>query len=330
MEWANFNTYGHTQTQAFEMLCSSLFEKYCYRTFSDNVVFCTRVDGSGGDGGLESYALLKSGELIALQAKWFINSFSNNQIAQIQNSLDTALKLRPEITKYVVCIPRDLTSLRIVKGKRVSKNTQEQLWDSFITKNKKLYNNVEIVLWNNLRITEELANTDSQGLAHFWFDNTIILDDEMKSSYQKAILSWAKVKYIPDLYSQGHIHSRLDEFLSNPNIVTRRKQLLDETVMQLQKLQKAYNAFEKVVDYSENTVESDLNNIDEWLYKLLIIKPFIENGGEYSSEDFYDVLPVNDAVPLIKASALFQADAAEELQVYPLFYKRKTTLKMIF
>ena len=42
---------------------------------------------------------------------------------------------------------------------------------------------------------------------------------------------------------------------------------------------------------------------------------------------------IGDFVPGLvnkKASALFQADAAEELQVYPLFYKRKTTLKMTF
>ena len=31
-----------------------------------------------------------------------------------------------------------------------------------------------------------------------------------------------------------------------------------------------------------------------------------------------------------KTSALFQADAAEELRVYLIFYKRKTTLKMTF
>ena len=42
---------------------------------------------------------------------------------------------------------------------------------------------------------------------------------------------------------------------------------------------------------------------------------------------------VGTAVPVDvnkKASALFQADAAEVLRVYQFFYKRKTTLKMIF
>ena len=37
-----------------------------------------------------------------------------------------------------------------------------------------------------------------------------------------------------------------------------------------------------------------------------------------------------NAISNKKASALFQADAAEEFRVYQFFYKRKTTLKMIF
>ena len=37
-----------------------------------------------------------------------------------------------------------------------------------------------------------------------------------------------------------------------------------------------------------------------------------------------------DRYILKRASALFQADAAEELRVYLIFYKRKTTLKMTF
>ena len=311
MLWTNLITYGHAQAQAFEILCCSLFEKYCLREYSEKIEYITRVNGAGGDGGVEAFALLKTREVVALQTKWFYDSFSKNQIAQIQESLDTAIKVRPEITHYVVCIPRDLTSKRIVKGNKLSKKNQDQLWNDFICKNKKLYSNVEIVLWNNQRITEELANPDSRGLIQFWFDNSIILDDVVEISFKSAVHGWAAVKYIPELYSQGYIHNELDEFLLNPNIVARRIHLLNETLMQLGKLKIAYEDFERATLSSERTerinesVKADLNSIDKWIRKLQLVKPIIDNGGDFNNADFTSDAPVNDAVSVIKESALY-------------------------
>lgn len=68
------------------------------------------VNGSGGDGGVESYSTLTDGKIVGLQAKWFLYSLSDNQIQQIKKSIETAVKIRPQIFRYIVCIPRDLAS----------------------------------------------------------------------------------------------------------------------------------------------------------------------------------------------------------------------------
>ncbi len=39
-----------------------------------------------------------------------------------------------------------------------------------------------------------------------------MFETEILISYQRAINSWAKTKYIPDLYSTGYIHDKLSSF----------------------------------------------------------------------------------------------------------------------
>lgn len=311
MDWNRFNTYGLSSEKAFETLCCSLFEKYCRRIFKDNVVYFTRVNGDGGDGGIEAYTVLKSCEIIALQTKWFRNTFGDAQITQIQRSLDTAVKIRSSITQYIVCIPRDLSSRKVVKGNKTTLKTQEQRWNEFIINNKSSYSNIEIILWNDQRITEELTNIDSQGLVHFWFENVVIDESEMKDSFQKAVLGWAQTKYIPDLYSQGYIHKELEEFLLDSHIVEQRKEILTNTIVSLRELRKAYLSFNEFVNYSDNiknireAIEQDIFNIDKLLNKLILIYPAIENGQEYTDDSFYERLDVTDSIRLIKNSVLF-------------------------
>lgn len=311
MDWNRFNTYGLSSEKAFETLCCSLFEKHCRRIFKDNVVYFTRVNGDGGDGGIEAYTMLKSGEIIALQTKWFRNTFGDAQITQIQRSLDTAVKIRSSITQYIVCIPRDLSSRKVVKGNKTTLKTQEQRWNEFIINNKSSYSNIEIILWNDQRITEELTNIDSQGLVHFWFENVVISEDDMRSSFQKAVLGWAQTKYIPDLYSQGYIHKELAEFLLDSHIVEQRKEILTNTIVALRELRKAYLSFNELVNYSDSikyiqeAIDQDILNIDKWLNKLILFYPAIENGLEYKDDSFYERLDVTDSIQKIKDSVLF-------------------------
>ena len=108
LDWQHFQTHNQANTRAFEAFCNQLFERYCKREYSENIKEFVIVNGSGGDGGVESYAKLNDNSFIGLQAKWFIDAITDSQFKQIRASLTTALKLRPDIKKYIVCVPRDL------------------------------------------------------------------------------------------------------------------------------------------------------------------------------------------------------------------------------
>ena len=100
------------------------------------------------------------------------------QFNQIEKSFNTAIKVRPEMIRYIVCIPRDFTSKKVVK-------------------------NGEIV-----------------------------------KAFEKSINGWAKTKYIPDLYSTGYIHDKLEIFTGNYSIVKKRCDKVKSVQYVLERLEK--------------------------------------------------------------------------------------------
>lgn len=74
---------------------SEMFENWSKEEYKSDIASIRVVNGAGGDGGVESYATLKDGSIIGLQAKWFPTSMASSQIAQIKNSIKTAKKSAP-------------------------------------------------------------------------------------------------------------------------------------------------------------------------------------------------------------------------------------------
>ena len=128
MDWSQFNTHGESSNRAFEVMCNILFKCWCKKKYADNISHFAFVNGSGGDGGVEAYGLLKSGDVIGVQSKWFPQKMEIPQFTQIEKSIYSAIKVRPNLKKYIVCVPRDLTSKKIVQNGQIAKNTEEEKW----------------------------------------------------------------------------------------------------------------------------------------------------------------------------------------------------------
>ena len=59
------------------------------------------------DGGKECYWELSNGHIHCWQAKYFINSLSDNQWTQVDKSVKTAIDNHPKLKKYYIAIPVD-------------------------------------------------------------------------------------------------------------------------------------------------------------------------------------------------------------------------------
>lgn len=216
VNWTNFQTYNDAPTKAFEVLCNQLFENWCKEQYSSELVSFHVVNGAGGDGGVESYAVLSDGKIIGLQAKWFPDSITNNQMGQIKNSIISALKIRPQITRYIICVPRDLDSLT-GKGDK----TEDRRWEDMKSEVRKDYPNLTLDLWNESRLTQELQKDCSAGIFRFWFERSEISEENVAFSFEKCKNSWLTTKYTPELNTFGTIHSFLRTSLGD--VDQRRK-----------------------------------------------------------------------------------------------------------
>jgi hypothetical protein len=77
-----------------------------------------RVEGAGGDAGIEAYWIFEDGTKHGYQAKYFLAT-KEIDWSQIDKSVNTALEQNPELTEYTIAIACDLTdrSGKLGKGK---------------------------------------------------------------------------------------------------------------------------------------------------------------------------------------------------------------------
>ena len=220
MNWTKFQTYDQSPDKAFETLCNQLFENWCKKEYRSLLASFCVVNGAGGDGGVESYATLSDGSIVGLQAKWFLTSISNSQINQIKKSIQDAMKIRSEIVRYIVCIPRDLTS-KTAKGE----NTESKRWNGLIEVINDEFPSVSIEMWNDTRITTEIQEPTSAGIHKYWFENSEMAQESFSFAFEKAENSWLSTRYVSDLNVIGEISCSLEKFVGDYDfrISTARK-----------------------------------------------------------------------------------------------------------
>ena len=200
------------RTESFEELSCQIF----YREFRNDSFEYHRYRGDGGDGGVESVFLKPDGSKIALQSKyWESRVFSTSQVGQLSKSIDAAVANHPEITQYFISIPFNLTGK--VSGESRGKS-QTQKFEEWRLK-KEQEHSVRIVLWGESILTDLLLKVDSSGgLRKYWFDNSIINDDQYEQ-HLKETKAQAGRRYTPKLSLKVPLSAALDTFTKKSSFV---------------------------------------------------------------------------------------------------------------
>lgn len=206
MNWTKFITYGDSPQNAFETLCNQLFERYLKRNYKTDLIKFRVINGAGGDGGIEAYGQLSSGDIVAIQAKWFQQSLDNSEIKQIRNSILTAKKLRSQIKEYIICIPHDVSSLKIGRGKKPTTNHEENKINSLIAQIYSAYPDLKLTWWFDYEILIELQQANNEGVHKFWFDKDVISLDYLSKHFALQKKGWLHERYIAELHGQGMIY----------------------------------------------------------------------------------------------------------------------------
>ena len=155
---------------AFEAFCCQLFRR------APEVVPNSRyrrVRGDGGDGGVEAFWTVPSGNVWGLQAKFF-DALGTKQKAQLTESVRQAAANYPGLTRYTICLPFVLTATTGAKAGKPKRGQHEKIsewiaeWEAELAAAGR---SVQFDIWDESELLGRLAAADTTGgLARYWFD----------------------------------------------------------------------------------------------------------------------------------------------------------------
>ena len=171
--------------------------------FSDEVEV-VRVEGAGGDGGVEAFVVLPGGGEIGLQAKFF-SSLGAKQWEQISQSVISALDTRHALAEYRVAVPLDRTP------------TQKKKWDALViqwqtlAKKKGFRRRIRFVWWGASELRDFLTTPAHGAKLHYWFGCRQYSEDWLSRHTQAAIAD-LDCRYTPAHHVRTRSEALVDAF----------------------------------------------------------------------------------------------------------------------
>ncbi|WP_324496229.1 hypothetical protein [Haliscomenobacter sp.] len=263
MKITDLKTHNNSHERAFEAFCNQLFERWVRREYKDQVSYFTTVRGDGGDGGVEAYAILKNGEIVGVQSKWFPLNVGYQQINKIKSSIKTAKKIRPALTKYIICLPKDLSSLTGKNKNKGNPNTEEERLKSMSFEIVSKFPDLELVFWTEHHLFNQLQFTENEGIKRFWFEKSEISQELLLKKFEIARAGWLKERYVPKLHLQGDAENSIEDLLLTTESRTRYLDSIDNVFVKIARSKKL------LVKFNEQTKGFPINQQLKVIFKNL-------------------------------------------------------------
>ncbi len=155
INFTNIKVHNGSQNSGFEEFCCQLLPFIV----QSKVTKVERINGAGGDGGVEVKCHLEDGRIIGLQAKYF-SKLNPSQWSQIDKSVDAMIKNHPDIVEYYVCTPLNRSP------------TQINTWQTKINSWKSKTTNSSILFkWiGESELLDCLIRPETSHIKSYWFD----------------------------------------------------------------------------------------------------------------------------------------------------------------
>jgi hypothetical protein len=173
-----------------------------------------RIEGAGGDGGVECIHRAFGEGIVGYQAKYHCKS-SEIDWQAIDRSVNTALTTYPELVTYVIAIGCDFTGRRRVKGGMISDGTWGE-WDRHVvkwqTEASKAGRSVAFVPWTAHELGSLLLPSELAGLRAYWFGETEFSNNWFRTQVELAVAALDE-RYNPNDHVEVRLQS-LFEFIT--------------------------------------------------------------------------------------------------------------------
>ena len=200
------------------------FEELCYQLVRLEVAekgLLTRIEGSGGDGGVEFYLTLPNGDEWGWQAKFFYpdQRIDDGRKTQIKRSLQTACRTRPKLVRWTLVTPGNLTQeeMEWFRGTLASSiNNGHRVVPEGRT--------VELVSHGESELLAALASPPAAGIRAYFFGEVELSLQWFRQKHEPT-LAMVKRKFIPTLHAVTGIDADIEHLLAEERL-TRRVEAL--------------------------------------------------------------------------------------------------------
>ncbi len=207
----------------------SLFEKLvCHlaQLDEDSGEF-RRIEGSGGDGGVEAVRIFPTGKVIGYQAKYY-PARDRIDWSKLDKSVETALVQYPQLQRYVFALPCDFTGNRAVRG-----GSTEGIWgkwDSQAKHWKELATTrgmkVDFEPWTAFEIEAALMRPDAQHLIPFFFDQKTFTQEWLRQHWDRTIHD-LQARYSPNEHVDTESLKAFDVIYRRENVRQELRAIFD-------------------------------------------------------------------------------------------------------
>ncbi len=216
-EWNNLRPWNGSQDGAFEELCCQLAS--CEKTPQGSKF----IRKAPPDAGVECYWTLPNGDEWGWQAKFFLGSLQETQWRQIDESVEKALEKHPRLTKYTICLPRDLGD-PLIEGQKSIKdkwNERVEKWKDWTQQKAK---QVDFPYWGEHEIFQRLSLEEHRGRHLFWFNKELFSKEWLTKNIEVAVAN-AGPRYTPELKVELPIAQLFDGLARTPEFFKEIKEL---------------------------------------------------------------------------------------------------------
>lgn len=253
--------------KSYDGKVTKCFEQLCYQIAQNEFRYLgkfTPIDGSGGDGGVEFYLKLDNGEEWGWQCKFFGGNgrlSESSRKSSIENSLETACRNHPNLTKWFLCLKTDLTPNSIDKSGKETKG--EQNWfDNELPKQIPDTHTIELEHWGESKFLSFINSPKHFGIRSFFFGDLEFSKDWFEKRFWENFEK-VKDKYDPELHTiDNYTQSKIDFVLLDSNYLRNLEKFEDRLNNNLTKLKSLIKDFESttVVDESEETLKNQFSS----------------------------------------------------------------------
>ncbi|NTV47210.1 MAG: hypothetical protein HGB11_11965, partial [Chlorobiales bacterium] len=205
-------------------------------------------------GGVEAYWTKPDGKKIGYQAKYFLRS-GDIDWKQVDKSVTQALKSHPELERYVVAFPCNLTDKT---GKKERGNPGWKHWDMRVDKWKQEavavgINEIEFEVWTSTEMDARLLKSNAEGLREFFFGDVELSIKWFDDNIREAIFFLSE-----RFHPEDHVDVRIERLFS---VISRTPSYQEELLNTLHAIGKwvlPENHLSKLAQMPEKQVTDEL------------------------------------------------------------------------